>query len=385
MTGEVIDVATAPITMTHQDLTLVNVQAEEEGATIEPFENLERVVVDEQVNLETMAWPWLHESLYLREDLNLDWYDLPQNGPAVNIAHPAFQESQHQSGGVASQSRITEPNQGNLSLGALDSERQAVTIDLLVTTACDYAQRHEALDQSSDIFYKRLPEMIESIKTAFEIKSPSLTDFQYYIDLYRLNFWPLWPLSPRQHFINYSFEPVLYIAMISIGAMYEDKESSAFGIALHNRLREELVRPVLEMDLPERFILPLGQARSLTQAAALYFGHQRAFSYASHLGGALVIQARTMNLFTPKKHALNFMEEGTTHWVRAWINRECRTRLALAILRLEMYTSALFMTRPLVSGHEMDIALPCSKYVWTTSFNSIEAFAAAIRDVSALA
>ena len=199
----------------------------------------------------------------------------------------------------------------------------------------------------------------------------------HFIKLYKDNFWPLWPLIPCFHFRSSAFQPFLLLAMASIGAMYGGKKSALFGTMLHNQLRDELIKPCFDYDIANHDLLSVGQARSLTQAAALYFGQRRAFSYAQHIGGTLVAQARRMNLFDLAPGVLLATTKSAT-WLDSWIRKESRKRLALAILRLEMYTSVLHGTRPLVSAEELDIELPCSRYLWHTSFASVQAFVAAV-------
>lgn len=336
----------------------------------------ETLFTENQISPNSLAWPWVHEDLFLRDGLDLDGFDFRCDGEGVSVANAEVQ-GLHDLPNLDTRETSQDTHQ-NLQARLPVARMQEGAIDRLVTSACENFTERLPHARSKPAFYARLPEMAQDIATAFGIETTPLIDLQHHIDLYRYSFWPLWPLSPRYHFSQHVFEPVLYLAMASIGAMYDGRSSSSFGIALHNRLRDALIQPAMEIDLPDNLTLPLGQARSLTQAAALYFGHQRAFSYASHLGGALIIQARKTNLFATTHSTSARNSDGLARWVKSWVNQECRIRLSFAIMRLEMYTSALFMTRPLLSAHELDIPLPCSSYVWTTNFNDVEAFAAAI-------
>ena len=334
---------------------------------------LNRVTADEQVTPTSLAWPWLHENLFLSEDMNIDWFELGQTSTIMPITQiDEMQASTPTSSSNQAEMPETAPD-------AADSMAHEAIIHEFVTAASVDILPSPGLQERSNQFYSKLPSMTRTLRLVFELQELQIesTGLEPYLDLYLKNFWPLWPLSPRQHFIDHVFAPILYLVMVSIGAMYGNRNSSSFGIALHHRLRDILIQPALELDLPEGLMLPLGQARSLTQAASLYFGHQRAFSYAAHLGGALIVQARKMNLFTTA-HNMNKEFGDTTHWVKAWINRESKIRLSLAILRLEMYTSALFTTRPLVSGHELDVSLPCSRHIWTTAFTNLDGLAVAV-------
>ncbi|PVH84972.1 hypothetical protein DL98DRAFT_452356 [Cadophora sp. DSE1049] len=188
-----------------------------------------------------------------------------------------------------------------------------------------------------------------------------------FVDLYLRNFGPLWPLLSKQGLDCDQIHPLLYLTLASIGAMYGGAQAAHFGTILHNRLRQTLTMS-LELGGVDDDLLWLGQARLLTQVAALYFGQSKAFSYAQHLGGVLVAQARRMDLFSAprtrydqKKAALS-KQPGDR--LSRWLHSEGRRRLAFGILRAETYTSVLLNTRPLISPEEIDLELPCSDQTW---------------------
>jgi hypothetical protein len=137
--------------------------------------------------------------------------------------------------------------------------------------------------------------------------------------------------------------------------------------------------------------MSIAQARSLIQVAALYFGHKRAFSYAQHLGSILIAQARRMDLFSSQKSPkwllpipdVSSGPSARIDWLTRWLHAEARKRLAYSILRLEMYTSLLFNTRPLLSPEELQVELPCSAFLWHTKFPSDSVFIASIKQDTA--
>ena len=354
-----------------------------------------------------MAWPWLHEDIFLQKDLNLDWFDVPQASVDQNNGdiHVAQLDELCAIHNMPHTQRLGTPlNPPGVDVcGTLDqqdadavgeepfvSPKQMAITALIDSASAWTKQLSKAKHSTSTIvsFHAGLTSFSEQIALTFDIATaaPDYHDhpgncLATFLRLYFDHFWPLWPLISKYQWDTQEIPPLLYLAMVSIGAMYGGKQASAFGTMLHNRLREEMVRPHFDYDVTDKDTLPLGQARSLTQAAALYFGQQRAFSYAQHIGGTLVAQARRMNLFCAASRAKQIPETGSD-WVIGWMRRESCKRLAFAIMRLEMYTSVLHSNRPLVSGEEMDIEMPCSRFIWHHSFSSAEALAAAIRQES---
>ena len=231
------------------------------------------------------------------------------------------------------------------------------------------------------------------VREAFNIFSdessnaPLVHCLDHLVYLYWEHFWALWPMISAYSFDTNHINPVLYLAISSIGAMYGGAKSSHFGVLLHEALRELLCEPLLDSDDSDSSSLSLAQARLLTQVAALYFGQKRAFTYAQHLGSVLTAQTRRMDLYSPSRHQreLSHVPTSTTEspensrWLARWLLAESRKRLAFGILRAETYTSILLNARPMLCAEEIALDLPCSNYLWLTKFTSDSHFIAAIR------
>jgi hypothetical protein len=210
---------------------------------------------------------------------------------------------------------------------------------------------------------------------------------QRFIESYLYYFGPLWPLLAKQNFDCDSLHPVLYLTLTSIGAMYSGPRHSHYGTMMHEHIRKTLLAIAFELEDVDDGSLWLGQARLLTQVAALYFGQKRAFSYAQHLGGILVAQARRMNIFSAQTHQNSCLEEeaGGASTIPAeerlskWLHLEARKRLAFGILRAESYTSVLLNTRPLVSSEEINLELPCAEDIWGGNFATASRYLEAVR------
>ena len=216
-------------------------------------------------------------------------------------------------------------------------------------------------------------------------------NLDHFVKLYQDNFSHLWPFLDRHTFDPSQLHPLLYITLGSIGSMYGGHESSQYGSLMHEHLRDLLAEPLFEFQHTDCDSVSIAQARSLTQVAALYFGHRRAFSYAQHLGSILIAQARRMDLFSPPKSqkgagAAPDLDSDSTvdaEWLSRWVRAETRKRLAYATLRLEVYTSVLLNTRPMLSSEELQLELPCSPFLWLTKFPSDTQFIAAINQDAA--
>lgn len=231
------------------------------------------------------------------------------------------------------------------------------------------------------------------MREAFNLFSPESPNasvvhcLDHLVHLYRENFWALWPMISAYSFDANNINPILYLAICSIGAMYGGSKASHFGVLLHEALRELLCEPLLSSDESDSSSLSLAQARLLTQVAALYFGQKRAFSAAQHLGSVLVAQTRRMDLYSTSRHQreLSHVPSSTqespenSRWLARWLLSESRKRLAYGILRAEVYTSVLLNARPMLCAEEIALELPCSNYVWLTRFSSDSHFIAAIR------
>lgn len=344
---------------------------------------------------DSVLWPWLHEDLFLQNDVNIDWFDISTSAGPIDmddssIALPYDQAQSSHDVGLLNEHQRHQSAQAPDERG-FDDPFRLNAVEALVSAASLSTKGKSAdtrLNAHGSSFLSGISSICKQIETAFEFTSldkygsyhqTTCHSLRMFLQLFEKHFWPLWPFTPHFMFQSCDFDPLLCLAMISIGAMYGTRQASVFGSMLHVRLRDELVNPLLDIDVTRKCMLSLGQARSLTQAAALYFGQKRAFSYAQHLGGTLIAQARKMSLFSASESEAIPQSQDVTAFVDDWVNKESRKRLAFAILRLEMYTSLLHSTRPLVSGEEIDLGLPCSHELWSTSFVSREAFAAAIR------
>lgn len=192
----------------------------------------------------------------------------------------------------------------------------------------------------------------------------------HFVDLYFDHFAPLWPLLSFQNLEYGLLHPLLYLVLSSIGAMYGTAADSVYGRKIHEAIRKPLMVALDFEDSNDDFLW-LGQARLLTQVAALYFGQSKAFSCAQQLGALTIAQARRMDLFTCPTRTRGFGasleprdSQVDSDLLTGWLHIEARRRLAFGIFRADTYTSVLLGTNPLLSPDEVNLGLPSCDIVW---------------------
>ncbi|KAH7355203.1 hypothetical protein BKA65DRAFT_395334 [Rhexocercosporidium sp. MPI-PUGE-AT-0058] len=354
-----------------------------------------------------IAWPWLHETMFLQQNptssgsfagfLNNCVGDgnytdqemgatseLPDYQSMGNSSfRPQLREESITQSDIVGSLRSTtsagndgpseereletvppSPESETLKLGKQSQQSRTVADIVISSSELPWPPR------SKTAVLSHWQDMSSRIEKAFSIGAgeggSDCSTLEHFISLYFEHFGPLWPLICKHNMENTSLHPLLYLTLSSIGAMYGGHAQSLYGSMMHNQIRKSLTAP-LELEDSKDDFLWLAQSRLLTQVAALYFGQAKAFSYAQHLGGLLVAQARRMNLFSVTIVDDDGSEpRPAVETLARWLQRESRRRLAFGILRGDVYTSILLNIRPLVSPEEFDMELPGSDLVWGT-------------------
>ncbi|KAL2070821.1 hypothetical protein VTL71DRAFT_13847 [Oculimacula yallundae] len=385
----------------------------QDDSTNQADSSLPALIMDPLVSdlaMDTMAWPWLHESMFLQVDYSEPWPNFDEHGivgantvtldgPLGNTSDEAStipvdgHHSFHSANPTTASSRsastwntrehvpISNTHDYSSSISStldrtseLDTPQpessavaQSRIVDEIVTRAVELGSSRATKSSRSSHWQTEAIEVQSSFKLHHDLTQNSSHALQIFIDLYLQHFGPLWPLVSLQNLDSDLLHPLLYLTLVSIGAMYGSNQSAQLGTLIHCRLRQVLTTS-LDFGAPDEDLVWLGQARLLTQVNALYFGQSQAFSYAQHLGGILVAQARRMNLFRAQRYRSD--ESGsesqrtTSERLARWLYIEARRRLAFGIFRAETYTSVLLNTRPLVSPEEIDLALPYADSIW---------------------
>ncbi|KAE8442954.1 hypothetical protein EG329_002492 [Mollisiaceae sp. DMI_Dod_QoI] len=364
---------------------------------------------------DAMAWPWLHESLFLPAEYPEPWPEIHeqnlidensgrnssrlqgneiartsmfsdnmrQNFHSVNEMAPLSQSAstlnrdswqQRREAISVPTTRDSSPSISVNPISAVDSQQsespaaaQNRIVDEIVTQAVELGSLPATKTGRATHWQIVAMKVQNGFKLQSEQPQQSSHALQHFIDLYLQHFGPLWPLISRQNLDYDLLHPLLYLTLTSIGAMYGGIQSAHFGTLIHCRLRQSLTTG-LEFGEPDEDLVWLAQARLLTQVNALYFGQSQAFSYAQHLGGILVAQARRMNLFKAQRcrsdDSISESQRTTSERLTRWLYLEARRRLAFGILRAKTYTSVLLNTRPLVSPEEIDLEVPYADSTW---------------------
>ncbi|KAL1885174.1 hypothetical protein Plec18167_001831 [Paecilomyces lecythidis] len=368
---------------------------------------------------DVISWPWLHESLYLQgnpfDDLfpSAINFSEPLSGaldtaPNVNAGEKASQGDMRgnvvEEGGTSRELSSTLFPRSLLDTGGVDPvidpvsvpPRNRGTIEQTAQTDAGRSQARERLVQELAKFATQ--PMLESgnsrmcywssmslrVADTFGIgqwqELQAETPLLKMLELYKRYFSPLWPLLTSTQFDPKELHPALFLTLVSIGGMYGTSSERCFSTALHEEIRKVLLNPLFTLEDNEEYLLPLGQARLLTQVAALYFGQRLAFSYAQHLGAVIVAQARRMDLFSAQRSQSYTANQCPDKQLKVWLHLESRKRLAFGILRADVFTSVLMNSRPLLSSEEIDLELPAPDSIWTAvDMNHPEKFLDMIR------
>ncbi|KAJ5247510.1 hypothetical protein N7468_002493 [Penicillium chermesinum] len=187
------------------------------------------------------------------------------------------------------------------------------------------------------------------------------------------NFHPLWPITWLQGFEYDDVEPLLYLVMGSIGAMYmESPKAKRYGLEMHLALRPKLIAACLSCPPDEAKSDAIFEAVLLMEIMSLYLGSHEALKYTREAGAALVTHARRVRLFeesesSPLPAGVLFDNYGkqADNRLREWIKLEKRRRLVFGFFRCEIFSGVLWNTKPLVSFDELKLSLPCKQDLWT--------------------
>jgi uncharacterized C2H2 Zn-finger protein len=319
-----------------------------------------------------VSWPWLHESLYLKGNPWDEWtasVDIPNATPSSlnppmspNTTLP-LGEYCHGPQEISTGSSNVSPLEADAIIQRRRLKSQTRIIEELVT----YAARPDGESADSRLCYWGC--MSLRVTEAFGIDdwqaAHANRSLMHMLDLYRESFSPLWPLLSGRDFNAGEMHPLLFLTLVSIGAMYGTSSESCFGTAMHEKIRKTLLTPLFVIEEHESSLLPLGQARLLTQVGSLYFGQRRAFSFAQNLGSVLLAQARRMDLFSADRTSLLTSHDSTEDdYFSAWMHVESRKRLAFGFLRADVYMSVLMNSRPLISAEEFELDLPAPDHIW---------------------
>ncbi|KAJ5840315.1 uncharacterized protein N7525_005503 [Penicillium rubens] len=344
----------------------------------------------------TASWPWLHESLFLQGNPMLNWPDSFGASPlnqmdeaAVGLtlvpdesAQPTVSDIALPTEPISFDTPATPSNRIDIRVSEHGKEYETSqpelpdSLDLKAEKAWQESIVHELVTYTSGQNITPGSQMARSlywqsisirIAEAFNFGSwrsgePKLSLFRM-MEMYRENFSPLWPLLSGKDFDPDHLNPMLFLTVVSIGCMYGCDRECKFGNMLHEEIRRHLAGSLIGLEDGEGDILWLGQARLLTQVAALYFGQRRAFSYAQHLGAIIAAQARRMGLFSTCGSIIS-ADSSLEQQVAAWHNSESRKRLAFGILRADVFTSVLLNTRPLLSAEEVCLDFPTNDEIW---------------------
>jgi len=261
------------------------------------------------VDLDGMSWPWLHETLFLRNDPFAGLFD----DTAPQQDHTQFPSLDGDTNGAS----LETSNQEGLIPSPSVDDLPVVSSDPNVVLAEEVDQLVEyATKSSSEVVthaarksrWRAASSRLEAIfftnhlHTAQDSGENHLMHQVILLD-YMPKFNRLWPMFSRYQFDPDALSPMLYLVLVSIGSMYGSVSQKHFGTLLHTRLRRLLAGSSFDLEHPEGDMIWLAHARLLTQVQGLYFGQKQGFSYAQVCTAELVHNSRrSLNYLSTLAH-----------------------------------------------------------------------------------
>ncbi|KIM94685.1 hypothetical protein OIDMADRAFT_135684 [Oidiodendron maius Zn] len=227
-----------------------------------------------------------------------------------------------------------------------------------ITASGPFTPHKEWSREFSSRIQRSMPEA-ESILS--QSSSPHL--LHHFCGQFMAHFNPLWPLIRPKGFDMDCTLPALYLTIASIGAMYSGARCSQLGLMIHETLRMAvLTTPLLHQQ--SRYSLECLQSLLLTEISTLYFGPRSALPIAQRIGAMIVLQARTMGIFSGRAFS---KYNSVAPTLEQWSHHEGTIRVAFGSFRAESFVSALLNSPLLVSAEEINLDLPCPDKLWMGS------------------
>ncbi len=171
----------------------------------------------------------------------------------------------------------------------------------------------------------------------------------------------MWPILWRQGLDYDAVEPLLYLTMTSIGAIYAGtSRAKAYGMSMLHSLKAAVVNACLACPEHETKLDQIFEALLLLAIASLHLGHARTPKYIHQARAVLASHARRVNLFSETPESPHDGEESLTRWIKM----ERKRRMAFAFLRWEAISSILLNTSPQLSCEELCLKIPCNQELW---------------------
>jgi hypothetical protein len=259
--------------------------------------------------------------------------------------------------------------EGELRVQAVDAVGTNYILRDIVKDMVEFAIQNITASGPLTLLKERSREFSSRIQTSMpeaenilsRSSSPHL--LHHFCGQFMAHFNPLWPLIRPKGFDMDSTLPALYLTIASIGAMYSGARCSQLGLMIHENLRMAvLTTPLLHQQ--SGYSLECLQSLLLTEISTLYFGPRSALPIAQRIGAMIVLQARTMGIFSGRAFLkYNFVAPT----LEQWSHREGTIRVAFGSFRAESFVSALLNSPLLVSAEEINLDLPCSDKLWMGS------------------
>lgn len=195
---------------------------------------------------------------------------------------------------------------------------------------------------------------------------PDAVTKEYY-ELYLAHFHHRWPILHVPTFEKGEEPYVLKASVESIGAwLYDTPQSIGKGVTLHDRLANHIFQKLYQrppfQDRYKNWPMPLYQAALLNILLGIYCGKDELVSRAVLLLNVLVSTLREVGFF---KHDIAALQHKDARFLPyRMIKSEERTRLAIALFRVDCYISTIRSQPMILQPEELGYTLPSTHAAW---------------------
>ncbi|CAK9782713.1 unnamed protein product [Cutaneotrichosporon oleaginosum] len=191
----------------------------------------------------------------------------------------------------------------------------------------------------------------------------SIAQMKLYLEMYFLNFAPLYPIVHRPSLGYRRLPPDLLLTMLCIGTAFAD-DRAGFNIAmkLHKRLRNRVCDMAeAEPRAPPHTIMTI----LLTNYFSRSYCSVKEHAVAQIFHSSSIVMARLAGSFLPTftSHPSPVATNPLDHWL-AWVEHEERKRVGWLAFMMDTENAALFRHYLIVHFFSVQIDWPCQDDVW---------------------
>ncbi|RVX70087.1 hypothetical protein B0A52_06259 [Exophiala mesophila] len=216
-------------------------------------------------------------------------------------------------------------------------------------------------NQILDLLVKANPRTPDGLEIGRDHPLLTLSAMQNYLDLFFSRFNVAYPLLHQATFDPSQTEPLLLLAVISLGATYSEKSIHRLAVCIHDVLRAQIFQHSAFSAVPELWML---QTILLVECFGKSRAGQKQHDMAHLFHGLLINLIRRSDCQTVRQPVFaDGVGDLETKWRKA-IDVELRRRLAFLCFLWDTQHAVLFSQSLCMSSFELRTSLPCNQATW---------------------